>query len=108
MADHIPKPGTGVAYWEPAEKRRSDKAPDFQGFITLEMDYKAGEKLKFGIWQKATRFGTSLLSIREDNYSKKMNQQKDQPREIEQRTYGLNKPNPMNRHIQVDDSDVPF
>jgi len=104
--EHIPKPGTGVAYWEPHEKRRSDKAPDFQGFITLEMDYKAGEKLKFGIWQKETRMGTTLLSLREDNYSKKMNLQKDQPREVEYRRPNL--PRPHASQHGDDDSDVPF
>lgn len=104
--EHIPKPGTGVAYWEPVEKRRSDKAPDFQGFITLEMDYKAGEKLKFGIWQKETRMGTTLLSIKEDNYSKKMNLQKDQPQEVQYKPHGFNRP--ANPKIALDDSDVPF
>jgi len=38
-------PGSGVAYWE--EEKKSDKGPDYKGFIVLEMDYKAGEKLKF-------------------------------------------------------------
>ena len=46
--------GSGVAYYDPPEKRRSDKAPDYTGFITLAMDYKAGEKVKFGVWLKET------------------------------------------------------
>jgi hypothetical protein len=103
--EHIPKPGTGVAYYEPPEKRRSEKAPDFQGFITLEMDYKAGEKLKFGIWEKQTRMGTTLLSLREDNYSKKMNMQKDQPTEVTYRRPAL--PRPQSQHDHGDE-DVPF
>jgi len=105
---HIPRPGTGVAYFEPPEKRRSDKAPDYQGFITLEMDYAAGEKLKFGIWEKQTQMGYSLLSIKEDNYSKKKALENNQPREVHPRTYGLNKPAPMHRNIRVEDDDVPF
>jgi len=113
MADpHQPRPGTGVAYYDPPEKRRSDKAPEYTGFITLEMDYKAGEKVKFGIWTKETSSGFTLLSLREDNWSKKQNelkeQEKDRPKEIQPRTFGLNKPAPMHSKIRVDDDDVPF
>ena len=55
--------GSGVAYFDPPEKRRSDKAPDYTGFITLAMDYKAGEKVKFGVWLKEDRKSTRLNSV---------------------------------------------
>jgi hypothetical protein len=116
-ASHEQKPGTGVAYYDPPEKRRSDKAPDYTGFITLEMDYVAGEKVKFGIWQKETSSGYTLLSLREDNWSKKQNamkeEERDTPREVQPRVVaprpGFGRPAltlPKQNHI--DDSDLPF
>ena len=118
MADpHIQRPGTGVAYYDPPEKRRSDKAPEYTGFITLEMDYKAGEKLKFGVWTKETSSGFTLLSLREDNWSKKQNQLKDQekdtPKEVQPRPLtprpgfgrpALQKP----KNDPFDDDSIPF
>ena len=62
-------PGSGVAYWE--EEKKSEKGPDYKGFIVLEMDYKAGEKLKFAVWQRPTSKGTTLLSFKEDNWTKR-------------------------------------
>jgi hypothetical protein len=114
-AQHEQKPGTGVAYYDPPEKRKSEKAPDYTGFITLEMDYKAGEKLKFGIWEKATSSGYTLLSLREDNWSKKQNmlkeEERDTPREVQPRVIGqrpgFGRPAaPKQNHI--DDDEIPF
>jgi hypothetical protein len=68
---HNERPGKGVMYWEEESQRKNDKAPDFKGFLVLEMDYKAGEKLKLAAWQKPTSRGYNLLSITEDNWSKK-------------------------------------
>ena len=76
---HRELPGKGVMYWEEEDKRKSPKAPDFKGFIVLEMDYKAGEKLKLSAWQKPTSRGYNLLSLTEDNWSKK---QKETPKEV--------------------------
>lgn len=114
---HEQKPGTGVAYYDPPEKRKSEKAPDYTGFITLEMDYKAGDKLKFGIWEKQTSSGYTLLSLREDNWSKRQNmmkeEEKDTPREVQPRVVGsrpgFNRPSqPGNKILLNDDSDLPF
>jgi len=58
-------------YWEEEASRKGDKSPDF---IVLEMDYKAGEKLKLAAWQKPTSRGYNLLSLSEDNWSKKQRQ----------------------------------
>ena len=71
---HNEKPGKGVMYWEEEASRKGDKSPDFKGFIVLEMDYKAGEKLKLAAWQKPTSRGYNLLSLSEDNWSKKQRQ----------------------------------
>ena len=77
---HKEMPGKGVMYWEHEENRKSPSAPDFKGFVVLEMDYKAGEKLKLAAWKKPTSIGVDLLSLSEDNWSKK---QRETPREVE-------------------------
>lgn len=77
---HKEMPGKGVMYWEHEENRKSPTAPDFKGFVVLEMDYKAGEKLKLAAWKKPTSRGVDLLSLSEDNWSKK---QRETPREVE-------------------------
>ena len=76
--------GSGVAYWEPEDQRKSEKAPDYKGFVMLEMDYKAGEKLKLSFWQRQTARGSTLLSIKEDNWLKKkrIEEGADQDREV--------------------------
>ena len=104
---HRPLPGTGVAFWEHKESRKSPQGPDFKGQILLEMDYKAGETLKFAAWQKDTKLGVPLLSIKEDNWAKKKKAEMDQPREV-QRGYAApqRKSNPYKNHD--DDNDVPF
>ena len=72
------KPGYGTAFWEPEEKRvKKDGSPnqyhpDYKGYVFLEMDYKAGDKLKIDIWEKQTRHGTTMLSLKEDNFTKKL------------------------------------
>ena len=71
---HNERPGKGVMYWEEEAQRKSPTAPDFKGFILLEMDYKAGEKLKLAAWKKPTSRGYELLSLSEDNWSKKQRQ----------------------------------
>lgn len=69
-SDHIAMPGTGVAFWEPEEERKSPKGPDYKGFILLDRSYEKGEKLKLAIWQRNTSRGTTLLSLKEDTFSK--------------------------------------
>ena len=78
MAEHKEMPGKGVMYWEPVEKRKNPKSPDYKGFVVLEMDYKAGEKIKLSAWERKTAYGT-LLAMSEDNWSKK---QKETPKEV--------------------------
>jgi hypothetical protein len=94
-------PGSGVAYWE--EEKKSDKGPDYKGFIVLEMDYKAGEKLKFAVWQRPTSKGTTLLSFKEDNWTKR--------KKAEERNEVVEVVPAYRKHVQpsrVDDDDVPF
>jgi len=98
---HREMPGSGVAYWE--EEKKSDKGPDYKGFIVLEMDYKAGEKMKFAVWQRPTSKGTTLLSFKEDNWTKR--------KKAEERNEVVEVVPAYRKHVQpsrVDDDDVPF
>jgi hypothetical protein len=63
--------GSGAAYWENEAERKSEGSPDYKGFLTLEMDYKAGEKIKFVLWKKNNGTGVEMFSVREVNESKK-------------------------------------
>lgn len=99
---HREQPGSGVLYWEREQDRKSPKGPDFKGFIVLEMDYKAGEKLKIGAWQRKTRVDLPLLALKEDNWSKKKRMEGGQDKEVTS-TYR----NPNSRTRDFDD-DVPF
>lgn len=104
------KPGYGNAFWEDDEKRvKKDGSPnphhpDFRGFVILEMDYKAGDKLKIDMWQKQTRHGTPMLSLKEDNFTRKLRSTPQEDRSGYQRKqksdYAYRRPG--------DDSDVPF
>lgn len=104
MNSHQEKPGKGVMYWEEKEKRSHEKSPDFKGFLILEMDYKAGEKLKISAWQRDTSRGYPLLSLSEDNYSKKMKQTPQEDRQGYQKRDDERAYRPRN----IRDEDVPF
>jgi hypothetical protein len=97
---HKEMPGSGVMYWEEEEMRKSPKGPDFKGFIVLEMDYKAGEKLKIAAWQKPTSRGHSLLALKEDNWSKKKREEERGDKEVV--------PSYNRRPSRNNDEDVPF
>ena len=97
---HKEMPGSGVMYWEDEEMRKSPKGPDFKGFIVLECDYKAGEKLKIAAWQKPTSRGNNLLALKEDNWSKKKREEERQDKEVT--------PSYARKSYPRDDSDVPF
>lgn len=99
---HREMPGSGVAYWE--DEKKSPKGPDYKGFIVLEMDYKAGEKLKFAVWQRDTSKGTTLLSFKEDNWTKR--------KKAEERNEVVEVVPAYRKHQQSkpsdDDSEIPF
>jgi len=97
---HKEMPGSGVMYWEEEEMRKSPKGPDFKGFIVLECDYKAGEKLKIAAWQKPTSRGHSLLALKEDNWSKKKREEEMKDKEVPSRY--------TPRPSRSNDDDVPF
>ena len=103
---HREMPGSGVAYWE--EEKKSDKGPDYKGFIDLEMDYKAGEKLKFAVWQRPTSKGTTLLSFKEDNWTKRKKAEEYEAH----RSEVVEVVPAYRKHVQPsrveDDSDIPF
>jgi hypothetical protein len=105
---HREMPGSGVAFFE--EEKKSEKGPDFKGFIVLEMDYKAGEKLKFAVWQRPTSKGTSLLSFKEDNWTKRKKQEEREAyqAEVVEVTPAYKKPRVDPRIRDEDDSEIPF
>ena len=98
---HKELPGSGVMYWEEEEMRKSPKDPDFKVFIVLEMDYKAGEKLKIAAWQKPTSRGFNLLALKEDNWSKKKREEERADKEVVP-SYNRRPSRPR------DDEEVPF
>jgi hypothetical protein len=100
---HKEMPGSGVMYWEEEEMRKSPKGPDYKGFVVLEMDYKAGEKLKIAAWQKPTSRGHNLLALKEDNWSKKKREEEMKDKEIPS-NYARK---PASRFGE-DDSEIPF
>jgi hypothetical protein len=100
---HQERPGKGVMYWEDESKRSSDKSPDYKGFVVLEMDYKAGEKLKLSAWVRPTARGNNLISLSEDNWSKKQRQTPQEDRSGYQRD-----PDRAIRPRYAKDEDVPF
>ena len=99
---HKEMPGSGVAYWE--DEKKSEKGPDYKGFVVLEMDYKAGEKLKMAFWQRNTARGTTLLAIKEDNWLKRKKMEENAPTEVQP---AYRRAIPPKRQDD-DDSDVPF
>lgn len=98
---HREMPGSGVAYWE--TEKKSPKGPDYKGFLILEMDYKAGEKLKLAMWLKDTARGDTLLAIKEDNWVKRKKEEQNAPVEVEP---GYRRTHP--RRQQDEDSDLPW
>lgn len=100
---HREMPGSGVMFWEDEAQRRSDKAPDYKGFLILKHDYAAGEKLKIAAWEKKTSRGTTLLSLKEDDYLKMKQIEENAPREVESK---YSRPGPAKR--RNDDEDIPF
>ena len=77
-------------------------ATDYKGFIVLEMDYKAGEKLKLSAWLRPTSRGNNLISLSEDNWSKKQRQTPQEDRTGYQRNseYAYKRPG--------DKDEIPF
>jgi hypothetical protein len=104
---HTEMPGSGVAYWEDENQRKSEKAPDYKGFVMLEMDYKAGEKLKLAMWLRDTSRGSTLLAIKEDNWLKRKKEEENAPQEIRP-TYQPSRVQPPKRPSNLDDSEIPF
>ena len=93
----------GKKYAKYTYTRKSPKGPDFKGFIVLECDYKAGEKLKIAAWQKPTSRGNSLLALKEDNWSKKKREEERQDKEIAP-SYARKSAG----RFGEDDSEIPF
>jgi len=76
------KPGYGTLFYQAPEHKKHPQGPDFTGHLVLDMDYKAGERVNFGLWQKETKQGTTMFSVREDNWLKKKKLEEQQPKEV--------------------------
>ena len=103
MNQHNERPGKGVMYQ--VDEKESPKHPDFKGFIVLEMDYRAGEKLKLAAWMKPTSRGNNLISLSEDNFSKKRRAEHQPDREV-QPSYVKHVKH--NKYDPDDDNSIPF
>jgi hypothetical protein len=118
-SSHVSRPGTGVLFFEPEERRKSEKSPHYKGFILLDRAYTAGEKLKLVAWLRNTRNGSTLLSVMEDtgykdwkddrkNAEAERQAVKNEPKEV-RRGYAAPKPKPRQQGDYDDDlSEVPF
>ena len=100
MNQHQERPGKGVMYFEESS-REDERKPKYKGYIILEMDYKAGDKLKLACWERPTSRGYNLLSLSEDNFSRKREQERDAQADIPKEV------KPSYRR-KIDDNDVPF
>ena len=96
------KPGYGTLFYVAPENKKHPQGPDFTGHLVLDMDYKAGERINFGLWQKETKQGTTMFSVREDNWLKKKKLEEQQPREVTP-GYAKNKVK-----YSDDDNSIPF
>jgi hypothetical protein len=101
---HKEMPGFGVAYQIPGSEKKSEKSPDFEGFLVLKYDYKAGEKLQISAWEKPTSRGTKLLSLKENTYRKEKAEQENRPVEV---SYSY-KPKVKAGTDDFDDTEIPF
>ena len=97
------KPGYGTLFFVAPEDKKHPQGPDFTGHLVLDMDYKAGERLNFGLWSKQTKMGTTMFSAREDNWLKKKKLEDQQPREV---TPGYAKPKKAS--YGRDENEIPF
>ena len=97
------KPGYGTLFFVAPEDKKHPQGPDFTGHLVLDMDYKAGERLNFGLWSKQTKMGTTMFSAREDNWLKKKKLEEQQPREV---TPGYAKPKKAS--YGRDENEIPF
>ena len=97
------KPGSGVLYFNAVHEKKHALGPDFSGYLVLELDYKAGDRLYIGAWEKPTSRGTRLLSVKEDNYVRKLKERENNPAGATEVVPAYKK-----KAAPRDDEDVPF
>ena len=98
------KPGYAILFYTPPEMKKFEQSPDFDGSMILKMDYKAGEKIKIDVWQKETRTGKPMLSIKENTWAKEKALERSQPKEV---TPSYRQP-PKTGYRKREDDDIPF
>ena len=105
------QPGTGRMFFTPPHARKSDKQPDFDGYLVLNNDYKAGEKLKLGAYEKKAQNGNTYFVLREDQYAKTRQKAAPEPRgdtEVKVTYNAPRKGSAYNRGKDWDEDSVPF
>ena len=99
---HKEMPGFGVAYQVLQQEKKTEKSPDYEGFVVLKFDYKAGEKLQLGMWAKPTSRGTTLLSLKENTFRKEKAAEQNRHVEV---SYSYK---PRVSSGELDDDSIPF
>lgn len=110
MSEQEWKPGTGRMFFVPHDQRKSDKQPDFDGYLILNNDYKAGEKLKIGAYEKTAKNGNKYFVLREDDWAKRRQGQPAPPRGDTEVPINYNAPRHPSAYKRGKqwDEDVPF
>lgn len=62
------RPGQGVLF---INIKKQGAQPDYQGTLTLDQDYRAGEQIKISGWKKDTKLN-HLISLSVNNYKRDM------------------------------------
>lgn len=106
------QPGTGRMFYTPKHLRKSEMQPDFDGYLVLNNDYKAGEKLKLGAYEKKAQNGNTYFVLREDQWAKQRQKDPAPPRGDTEVKVTYNAPAPRNPSAYKKgkewDEDVPF
>jgi hypothetical protein len=61
------KNGPGQGSFFPNKNKKHEKAPDWDGYIICDQDYKAGEQIKIAGWVKRGTWG-ELFSLKINNW----------------------------------------
>ena len=99
------KPGYCNLFFTAPEMKKYPQSPDYDGSLTLKMDYKAGEKIKLDVWYKETRNGKPMLSVKENTWLKEKALERAEPKEV---TPAYRQPPRTGYRRRDDDSDIPF
>lgn len=94
------RPGRGTLH---AEVKKSPTSPDWRGYLILDQDYKAGDKIKLAAWMKTIGHDTNVVSLGIDNWKPDPNWKPGEkpPKPRDSRPGGR-------VELEMPDSDLPF